>query len=182
MRIDKKLNLVIPVEYDDRTLYVHSAPISSEAFEANYMILAKTFSKIYTAGLNWQIGPRIAALALKEVAEEDGNWDAVQASLVNDIERLTNVAVPGANGWEVIPYVEARSKGIIDADDAREVENAITFFIVDYAIHGRRDGEKVIKEAARLWGGQTTSSNCTEFAASLPTSTGAASSGEKAAS
>lgn len=199
LKIDKKLNLVIPilgepkiikddqdrnVEVDNVVAYVHATPISRDVFDAYYMILAKTFSKLYTEGLNWRIGPRVAYLALKTAATEANQWDGpdgVQAGLVNEIRRLTNVAVPGASGWTTVPYSEAITKGLISEDDAAEVDNAITFFIVASAMHIRSEVRTVVTEAAQLWGGRTTSLNSTEFAASLQTSTGDASSGARAA-
>ena len=51
MRLDKKLNLVIPIEDDERTIYVHSMPISKQVFEANVFIISKTLSVLYEEGL-----------------------------------------------------------------------------------------------------------------------------------
>lgn len=199
MRIDKRLNLVVPilgepkvtkdergedVESDNVVAYVHSTPISREVFESFHMVLAKTFSRLYTEGLNWRIGPRVAAMTLKSVAVAEGSWegpDGVEAGLVNEIKRLTNVAVPGASGWTTIPYTEATTKGIISPEDAGEVENAIAFFIVASAIHHRSEVKPIVTQAAKLWGGLITLSNSTEFAASLPTSIAGGNSGARAA-
>ena len=46
MKIDKKLNLIVPVYGDDeKTIrcYVHSTPISRETFERYFLIIGQTF-------------------------------------------------------------------------------------------------------------------------------------------
>lgn len=181
MKIDKKLNLVIPIEYETGTIYAHSTPLESSMFEANYLLLSKTFSAIYGEGLSVTVGPRVAMLILRDVAKRMDIAADVESGLIAEIKRMTMVAVPGEKGWETIPYDEAVSKGRIDATDASEVENAIAFFIVASAVHKRSEVEEVLTKAARLWGGLTTSLNSTEYAASLPSLIATVSSGEKAA-
>jgi len=183
MKIDKKLNLVIPIETDDGTLYVHSMPIRREIFDTYFLVLSKTFAAIHGEGLGEIAGPRVAALILKKIAMDTGMWEGemgVQRGLINEIHRQTNVLVLGDKGWQTVPYDEAISKQLISADDAVEVENAITFFIVSSAMHRRAMVKKMVEGAAVLWGGQISSLNCTEFASSLPTSTETVNSGETA--
>ena len=175
MKIDKKLNLVIPLERDDDTkIYVHSSPISMAVFETYYLVMAKTFSSIYNEGLGVTAGPRIAALVLKRVSENMGIWEGesgVRNGLVNEMRRLTNVIAPGENGWQSIPLQEAINKNLIDEDELSEVENALTFFTVAYRLHRKAEREAILNGASRLWGGQIESLNSTEYMSSLQTST-----------
>lgn len=177
MRIDERLNLVIPVDtaMSLGTIYVHSMPISREIFERYYLILAKTFSTIISEGLSLWTGPAVAMLALKDIARQRGELEGpggVELGLIAEIHRLTNVALPRAGGgWEQIPYVDARSRGLIDEEDAGEVDNALAFFTLASSIARRgRDRESILSGMRSLWGAQTTSLSCTAFAASLSTS------------
>ena len=175
MKIDRKLNLVIPIDRDDGSrIYVHSTPISLAVFEAHYLVMAKTFAAIYNEGLGVTAGPRVAAMTMKKIAENLGVWageGGVESSLVNEMKRLTNVLAPGANGWETLPYGEAVKRGIIDEDEASEVENALAFFTIAYRLHRKTEREAILNGASRLWGGEISSLGFTEFKASLPTST-----------
>ena len=63
--IDKRLNLVVPIDRDDGTiLYVHSTPLPRPVFERYVRVIAKTFAEIVTGGYSAAAGPRIAALLL----------------------------------------------------------------------------------------------------------------------
>jgi len=188
MRINKKLNLVIPVELDNsKTVYVHSTPISREVFEKYYKVIGRTLAAIFEQGLGRIAGPRTSALLMMEQAEEmGGNTPEAKAAAIRDVEdglfneiyRLTNVAVPGERGWDNIPYSEAIKKSIINRDDAAEVKNALAFFTVTSSMMKGRDLEAAL-EGSKLWGGSIVSLNCTEYANSLPTSTVAENSGVK---
>lgn len=172
-RIDRKLNIVIPVERDGGTIYVHSMPISREVFEANFLVISKTFSALYGQRLNVLAGPRVAALLLRKTAKDMGAWegpDGAQA-LMAEILRLTNVVVPTPGGWATLPIHDAQQRGLIDADDVAEAEGAIVFFIVASAMHKKTQVASVLAEAGDLWGTKTSLLNCTEFARSLPIST-----------
>ena len=181
LRIDRKLNLVIPIDRDDGArIYIHSTPISLAVFEAHYLVMAKTFAAIYNEGLGVTAGPRVAAMTMKKIAENLGVWageGGVESSLVNEMKRLTNVLAPGANGWDTVPYSEAVKRGIIDEDEASEVENALAFFTVAYRLHRKTEREAILNGASRLWGGEISSLPFTEFRNSLPTSTPAANTG-----
>lgn len=174
LRIDKKLNLVIPVERDDGSMvYVHSMPISREVFETYYLEISKAFAMIHSQGLGAIAGPRVAALLLKRAAQETGNWDGdsgVANGLMNEMIRLTNVVAPAAGrGWAVAPYEEAYRAGTISPDDDAEIKNAIVYFTLASSMYRRNILADVLDGAGKLWGAQSTSSNCTEYAASLLT-------------
>jgi hypothetical protein len=187
-KLNRKLHLVIPVEQGDLTLHVHSTPVSGEIFDTFFLYIAKTFAKINAEGLGILAGPKVAAKILKALAEADGVWESedpnvptVRDGLMAEIKRLTNVLVPGKNGWEMQPLETAVKAGLLDQEDATEVENIITFFTVNWLMHKRELRARVIESAAGLWGGQLTSSSCTEYRDSLPTSTPDGSSGGKMA-
>lgn len=191
MKIDRKLNFVIPVDTDAGTLYVHSMPLSTDVFEANFLLISKTFSAIYNEGLGAAAAPRVASMLMRQIALDmngrekdgtplpDGPGSQRADALMAEVRRLSNVVAPGPGGWEVIPFQEALKREIIDGQDASEVENAIVFFIVASAMHRRGEIQDILDGAANLWGAQTSLLNCTAFAASLRTSTGDETSGEK---
>lgn len=175
VRVDRKLNLVFTIEGGDAgTIYVHSTPISRVIFEQFYLPLSKTFSRMYTQGLSFIAGPRIAGMMLKNVAEEMGAWsgpDGVENGLMNEVRRLTNVVMAGANGWDTIPYEQAKNSGMLTEDEISEVEGAIVFFTVNSAMHLRKNLEAILAGMNDLWGTSTTYSNVTAFRESLPTLT-----------
>lgn len=207
MKIDKHLNLVIPIygdevpKLDEKGVavldankkpvmvqpvraYVHSTPLSREVFEKHFMVIARTFTAIYGGGLGQFGGPPIAMLLLKSVAEQQNAWegdDGVRLGLVEEIRRTTTVMLPGeqGKGWQPVPLGVAVNRGAIDADDKSEVENAIVFFIVVSAMHKRAERRAILESVVDLWGAQISLLNSTDFAASLSTSTATANSGAK---
>jgi hypothetical protein len=183
LSLNRKLNLVIPIDIREGvTAYVHSTPISREVFESYYQVIARTFNGIYQGGLGTLAGPRVAKMELKRIAIEMGLWDGpagVNSGLLGEIHRLTNVIRPGLSGWGTIPFEDALRQNYFNDDDVSEIENAIVFFIVASAMHKRSELGPVLEIVSKLWGAQTTSSNCTEYSASLPTSIETESSGEK---
>lgn len=191
MRIDKRLNLVVPI-YDDADsqkliAYVHSTPLSEEAVERHFMLLAQVFAQVFQQGLGFAAGPAIAMRLLRRVAENTQVWineDKTPGEaqlLVEEIRRLTTIIVPNGAGWQQVPLQIAVDMKHISAEDRQEVENAIVFFIVVSAMHRRADLPEILDGAVKLWGARTSSSNCTDFAASLRTSTEDESSGATAA-
>lgn len=183
MRIDKKLNLIIPVETETGMIYVHSTPISREVFEANIFIISKTLSVLYEDGLTAFAGPRVAATMMKNIAIERGIWEGqngVENVLMNEIRRLTNVVIPGERGWTTIPYDDAVRTGAIDADVAAEAEGQIVFFTCVSHMHRTKEVKPLLQGVNEIWESQNTPLNSTEWANSLPTSTPAENSGETA--
>lgn len=189
MRIDERLNLVIEVKRDGPPIYVHSMPVSREVFEANFLLVSKAFSAIYSEGLAVVAGPRVAAMMIRHVSTEMGTWEDARTgtagagkAFMNEIIRLTNVAVPSEKGWETIPYQLALDKKLIDQDEASEVISAVCFFILNSAMMRKSEVLATLEGMGSLWGTQTSRLNITEFIASLPTSTPAGSSGGTTAS
>lgn len=190
--IDRKLNLVVPVETDAGQVFVHSTPIARAVFERYYDVIARTFAAIL-ANYGPIIGPRVAALTLRAEAERTNSWEdrrvddggvdrrvipGVRNGLVSEIERLTNVLAPGSNGWEITAFADAVSAGKMSEEDATEVSNIITFFIVVSAMI-LKDRKKSLSGMCSMWDGQITSLACTEYLASLRTSTPADNIGER---
>lgn len=181
MRIDKKLNLIIPItdENDNTVAYVHSTPISSDVFDTYFLPIAKAFSSIYSEGLGFAGGPRIADKMLRKVSQELGVWEGptgVQNGLIAEIHRLTNVLAVGKNGWEMLPYHVAK-KTVLNADDAAEIDAALVFFGLGSVMFRRAQVADLVGGAMKLWGAQIESLSCTEYMNSLRTSTAGASSG-----
>lgn len=191
MKIDRKLNLVIPIERDDGPLYIFSMPVDRLVFERYFLVISKTFSRVYQENLGFLGGPRVCALMLKEVAQNTPRsdrsgslWDGpdgVENGLVAEIRRLTNVLAPTDGGWRQIPYEDALKRDMLTEDEVSEVEGAITFFIVNWCMHKKAVAEAILQSAAGMWGLEVTSSSITEYRSSLTISTPPEPSGEKEA-
>jgi hypothetical protein len=179
MRLNRRLNLVVPVELDRGTTHVYSNLISREVFEQNVMLIGRTHAVMWGLGLgDPTAGPRVAAMMLRQVGTQLGKEKETE-SLLAEIRRLSNVLVPTTAGYETIPFEDALAKKVFDDDDVSEVENAIVFFTVASWMHKRTDQVPVVGEALQLWGAQLVSSTLTEYASSLRTSTEGESSGAK---
>jgi len=178
MKINKQLNLVVPVVDGDETIYIHSAPIGHEVFEKYHRVIGKTFSVIYSEGLNVVAGPRIAAMILKEVAQEmpraneSGNWwsgvDGVENGLMNEIRRLCSVAIPEADGWKSLPVDVAIKRELISAETVREAEGKIVFFTLASVMHTGTQKTGMLEAMKELWEVELTFLNSTEYINSLP--------------
>ena len=191
VKINRKLNIVIPLDTDAGTIYIHSMPIAFEVFDKYRLPLARTFAAIYKDGYDVIVGPRVAANILREVAQTTPGasgyltlWegpDGVENGLMAEIRRLTNVVVPSENGgWTTVMFhdVITRTRGTtISREDISDVENALVFFTVASWLHRGPMREATLASAASLWGAELTSFSDMEYARSLETSTGAASSG-----
>lgn len=178
MKINARLNLVLPVERSDGgKLYVHSIPLPMEVFDRYFLVIAKTFAAIWDEGIGPTGGPAVAARMLKHIAQNMKVWEGpegVEAGLMAEIRRLTSVLSPGPRGWEQVPLQDAIDRGVLDAEDQAEVENIVAFFIVASAMHKRDVAPAILALMSSLWGASTTSLSCMEYGASLTTSTQAA--------
>jgi hypothetical protein len=183
VRIDKKLNVVIPLPRDDGgTLYVHATPISREAFETYFLPISVAFSRIWSEGLSVMSGPRVALKILKKVSEERKIWDGpegVQAGLVEEMKRLTNVVMKTPTGWNAIPMYSAVQQDLLTEDELDHAENVVAFFTLASAMYRKRELASVLEGMNDLWGTRSVLFNSTEFAASLMTSTEDESIGER---
>ena len=177
MQIDRNLNLLIPVERDDGKgmAYVHVTPLSVEVFESYFMTLSKAFATLWNEGVQTLVGPRVAALVLRKIAEDEGTWSGdrgVESGVVNEMRRLMNVAVvDGERGWVSLPYSTAVKRGLLSSEEASEVEGIATFFTLVSLVPPRNQRRLFLAGFQLLWGLQTTCSTCTEYANSLKTPT-----------
>jgi hypothetical protein len=183
-KIDRHLNLVLPVETAVGDIWVHSTPVSRAVFERYFLVLGRAFAMTFQVGGGLFSGPRIAALSLREAAKGVGVWegqDGVERGLMPEIHRLTNVVVPAPQGgWQVMTLSDAQAGKVIDEDDFAEVEGAIVFFTLASLMQPKEALAATTVGMQSLWGAQTSSLNCTAFAASLPISTETDNSGETA--
>lgn len=167
MNINKGLNLVVPI--DSEKVYFHHTPIIYETFKKYHFVICSTFTKLMTNGMQLT-GAKIAAMTLEETAKELGKWEGnegVQNGLVEELARLTNVIVLSENGWEPIPVNVAMSRGFIQEEDWEEAKQKIVFFTLTSAMMGKVEKKEIIDAMNSIWLTQTTSSGCTEYAASL---------------
>jgi hypothetical protein len=177
MKLDERLNLVVPVELNGAKAYVHSVPISIEVYEQFFDVMVKAFNEVTSLGLDKPASIRTARLWLRKSAQAMGRWDEVQSGLINEIRRLTNVLMVSANGWETVPLQQCIQSKMLDAEDVSEVENAVIFFTFLSHLTERPLRKLAQIGGSGVLGGLATSLNCTEYSASLGTSTAPASSG-----
>lgn len=181
MQVDRKLNLVVPIQRPEGPIYIHATPISRDVFERHFLVMSKTFAALWDQGLHITVGPRVAALMLKQQAERMGIWDGpdgVELGLMAEIRRLANVATPGEKGWTMLPFQIAVDKGQIDPDEAAEVEGEFVFFTLECSLRKRAQLPVFIAAMNDRWGSRSTSLSVTEYAASLPISTKPENTGE----
>lgn len=174
IKLDKKLNIVLPIDSG----WVHSTPVSYEIFEKYFIPISKAFARVFNEGLGTFAGPRVAYLMLKKVAEEDGNWETpdgqgVGQGLLNEIIRLSNVILPaeGGHGWITMPLYEVLRQSKLDHDEKSEVLNGLVFFTLASSMARKTDLRGMLSGIVKFWDGQITSLDSTAYLASLPIST-----------
>lgn len=179
MKINRAMNLIVPVETEAGTAYIHTTPISKEVYKEHFFILSKTFSLIFSEGLGIVAGPRIAYLMLEKVSKDKGVWDAadgVKNTLVSEVIRLSNLVYPvEGKGWDTKPLDVALDSGVVELD---EVIGEIIFFICVSAINKPDQARGLMSEVSGLWNSATTSLGLMAWIDSLVTSKPPASSGE----
>lgn len=186
MKINKKLNLVMPLERDDgTTFHVHSTSISIDILNQYWELAGRTMAALYSRGFG-MFAPRYALEMLLQLAKEDGGIDEqkqmqsvkrVEMGLLNEMKRLTNIFALGENGWELRAMDEATKNGLIDSEEAYEVLNAVVFFTFASRSH-LKSQVKEWSGALNVWNAQMTYSGCTEYKNFLVTSTKVESTGE----
>lgn len=185
--ITSDLRLVLPIRADANgtaSAWAYHTPISMQTFEANYRVLAATKAALFAQGPRYafEVGAQVAALHLRDAGRRDaadrldldasGNpGDGGIGALIADLHRLTTIAAPAAAGWEQVPLAIAMQRGVLDADDVREVENALVFFTCAFYLTPRAQRSATVGLVASVAGGSTTSLPLTDWIASLPTST-----------
>lgn len=184
MQINGALNLVFPIGLDGNgapTIWAYHAPISADVFRSNYRIIAAAKVELYKgADLKSRLqyaaenGPVIGKMVLLDVAARDAaeqETESVGPALLAEMNRLTTILAPTANGYEQMPLDIAVSKGVISESELDEVESTIVFFTCGYAMSRERGKSWIAETLARSMMGSTTSSAPMEFVKSLKTST-----------
>ena len=181
------MNLVIPIlnEKDEEIAYVHSTPISTDIFNKYYLVMGKAFSRIWSEGLGYVGGARVADKILHTVAEEMGIWDSptgVANGLIAEMQRLTNViiAVPDI-GWQLFSLHDAKKKDLFSEDEITEVDALICFFTLAWHLHRKAQFAQMTGTQLNMLGARIESLSCTELVNSLQKLRSAASTGVTAA-
>jgi hypothetical protein len=184
VKIDRKLNLVIPLEMDDgTTVYVHSTPIATEVFDQHFEVIAQVWNELMSGGYGAVSGPRVAAKLMRKLAVAAGVWDGpmgIDAQVMNEVRRLTSVIMPRGSETPMLLLPDAVKKGVLSKEDQDVLENHLVFFTAASSMLRGQQRTATIGVMASVWGALTTSLGSTDFAHSLPTSSETDSSGEKA--
>jgi hypothetical protein len=173
MQINRKLNLVIPIQTEtEGEIFVHSVPIGRELFEKYYSVIGRTF-KIIMERFGITAAPRLSYLTLREVSQELGVWegaDGVKSGLINEIQRLTNVmfCTPD-NGWQTFPLTTYCARKEIDEDTLSEIMGELCFFTCVCKMNKKDAAEGILQAATGIWGSQISSLDSTAYLASLRT-------------
>lgn len=168
MKIDKNLNLVSTISRDGgNPVYLHVTPFPYEVIEENCLLLGNMFSSFIS-----QVGglgsARIAAMMLRKKLKQDQELSGASGpTIVDDIQRLTTVIYNDNGEWRSSPFDAAMKNGVITADEYRDTEGEIVFFMVSSAIQKKELIAPTVGRVIDMYGGQLTSSNATEFRASL---------------
>lgn len=181
MHIDRKLNLVIPLERESGVCpHVHSTPITYEVFRTYYRVISRAMCQMMADG-TIGMGDRIILPALEDVAKEMGRWDGpggVENGLLAEIERRTNVYAPeGHGGWQLVPFAVAVKQGTITQAERDRIFGSIVFFSLSSEAFPSDKAQMLTNAVAQTLNGHATFCDCTEYRSSLPISTPDASTG-----
>lgn len=170
MIINKSLALTGSIELSGVKCHIHAMPISGAVFDEYFEPMSMAFAKLHQRGLNG-LGPKVAYLMLKKEAEKIDEWELVKNGLMAEIRRLTNILLPGPSGWETNPYQSLINQGKIIGEDQAEIDGVLVFFTLSFAVMGKKQVIAILP-ALEGWGFQLEYLNFTEYADSLPMSTG----------
>jgi hypothetical protein len=169
-KLNRKLNLVVKVESDRGTLHVVAQPVPRSVFEDNFLIMCRAYSMVYSNGLGLVTGPQAAPLLIKLAAKELEQAEKGDM-LIQEIRRLTNVLAPSSNGvggYEVIDFMDAVRRHLIDEDAAAEIEAAICFFTLAYRAGSHRQMTAATAGLDLFWGAETSALTISDYQRSLP--------------
>ncbi|MEH3354854.1 hypothetical protein POV16_13555 [Enterobacter kobei] len=177
MKIDKKLNLVTNITRDDGSIvYLHVTPFPYEVVEEHCLLLGNLFTNFIS-----QVGglgaARVAAMMLRKKLQreqelrDEANQHAQQApTIVDEIQRLTSVVWNDGGTWKTTSFDAAMKQGIISADEYREIEGEVVFFMVSSAIQKAQLIAPTVGSVIGMFGGRLESLSVTAFRDSLLTS------------
>lgn len=190
-RIDRHLNLIIPVMEDDDKkktpiAWAHHTALPTNVFRQHWKIIGQTMQALMGGGVGLY-APRYAAYQLKDLAESQGIWEnrtvredtviGVKSGLYNELIRRTNIALPQDKGWEQMMFSDVKSRKLLTEDQIDELEGAIVFFTVGSRSHLKSQENNVLGGLI-LWNAEPTSLTFTEFMHSLQTSKSSETTGE----
>jgi hypothetical protein len=172
--LDKRLNLVLEVERDDKSVvYVHSIPISRQMWKTHYTFIAMAVNSMYSDGFPPSMCARMCYQRMQELAvEHKDRFGDLPRTLFAEIWRLTNVLVPSDSGYQDIPFFHMiKGDKELDQDNVEEVQNFICYFTGASWVHGlsRKDREAFQQLMTKGFGVRITASPLTEFKNSIPT-------------
>lgn len=171
MKIDRNLNLVIPIQTEaSGKVYVHSSPISRDIFEQFYMELGKVFTQCLAEGNEHMAitAPQISYYSLKAISKSLGTWAEVEKGLVNEIIRLTNVIISTEQGWQTMPLYDAAKRSMINEDEEAEILSSVVFFTAISKASPKDLRKGFIEMAGNVRNWELLSLDCTAYRNSLP--------------
>jgi hypothetical protein len=172
--LDKRLNLVLEVERDDKSVvYVHSTPIPRQMWKTHYTFLSMAINSMYQDGFPPATCARVCYQRMAELADENKErFGDLGRTLFAEIWRLTNVLVPTDQGYEAIPFYHMlKGDKDLDMDNVEEVQNFICYFTAASWVHGlnRKEREAFQVLMTKGFGVQITALPLTEFRNSMLT-------------
>lgn len=173
MKIDKNLNFVSTITRDDGSLvYLHVVPFPYEIVEQNCILLGNLFNNFFSM-VGYLGAPRVAAMMLRNAIkskQEAGSLTPGMPTLVDEIQRLTTVIWNDKGVWKPVSLEAAIQQDIISAEEYRDVEGEIVFFMVSSAIQKAELMNGTVGKSLDMYSGQLVSLNATAYRDSLPKS------------
>jgi hypothetical protein len=173
VKIDKNLNFVSTITRDDGSLvYLHVVPFPYEIVEQNCILLGNLFNNFFSM-VGYLGAPRVAAMMLRNAIkskQESGSVASGMPTLVDEIQRLTTVIWNDKGVWKTVSLEVAFQQEIITAEEYRDVEGEIVFFMVSSAIQKVELLTGTVGKALETYSGQLVSLNATAYRDSLPKS------------
>lgn len=173
MKIDKNLNFVSTITRDDGSLvYLHVVPFPYEIVEQNCIMLGNLFNNFFSM-VGYLGAPRVAAMMLRNAIkskQEAGSLAPGMPTLVDEIKRLTTVIWNDKGVWKPVSLEAAIQQDIISAEEYRDVEGEIVFFMVSSAIQKAELMTGTVGRSLDMYSGQLVSLSATAYRDSLPKS------------
>lgn len=193
-KIDRRLHLVMEIPRGDGSpLMVHSTALPLAIFEQYFDLCGPTMNYLMVGGFG-NFAPRYAALAFRQVAQRSIGPEmpddkeryqrakfAVEQrvnAFFAELGRLTFVFLLKGAKWEQVPLEEARSNGMISADEVSRIEAATVFFTLASESVPPEIREAILGGLS-MFSARAESSSTTDFHRFLQTSMKNDSSGER---
>ena len=182
MKINRRLNLAFTVEREDGSIiHVHHVPISEEIFDANWRVLTKAVTSMYSDVYMPLVAARIGYRMIRDVATfMKMDMDALELGFFSHVWRLTTLILPERP--DPVPLDVAFASNLLDSEELSEVRNCICFFTAASWVHPRNElaGMYQLLAGENNTSGKLTGSwSVMEYAISLRTSKPAENTGAK---